>query len=164
MRIIYDYISYGLNQHFIKVILLPTVRTIFFWVLNYLYVTSGNLGWNGFDNASGTLSMSYTYGMFFNAALFYLQVFWLVPKYYVKNNKAQFWVLTIGIWLILSIIETYLDLKVAERYEVYKGSEYPLIVFSIPWMYHNSIFHALYVLTGFFIIKECFKIRYFTFE
>ena len=123
---------------------------IVFWFLNYAYVTGGNLGWNGFDNQSGTLSLAYSYGIFFNALLFYIQVFWLVPRYYVKKNKSAFWTLSIGALFIITAIETTLDLQVADKYEVYKGLDVPLVVFAIPWFYHNFVFHFLYSIVGFF--------------
>jgi len=123
---------------------------IVFWILNYLYVTTGNLGWNGFDNYSGTLSLAYGYGMLFNAALFYIQVFWLVPKYFVKGKKRHFWLVSVGALLAFTIIETILDLQVADKYNVYKDVKYPLYVFAIAWFYHNVIFHTLYSLGGFF--------------
>lgn len=121
-----------------------------FWTLNYLYVTGGNLGWNGFVNSDGTLPLAYSYGMFFNAALFYLQVFWLVPKYFIKKKKANFWILSLSILVGITMIETFLDLQVADQYEVYKGTDIPLFVFAIPWFYHNIVFHILYSLVGFF--------------
>ncbi|MEM9546399.1 MAG: histidine kinase [Bacteroidota bacterium] len=123
---------------------------IVFWVLNYLYITSGNLGWNGFDNSNETLSLAYTYGIVFNAALFYIQVFWLVPRYYIRSKKGLFWLLSLLFLLLLTSIETALDLQVAAKFEVYKGSDFPLYIFAIPWFYHNVIFHTLYSLTGFF--------------
>jgi len=123
---------------------------ILFWILNYFYVTGGNLAWNGFGNSTGVLPLAYTYGIFFNAFLFYIQVFWLVPKYYVKNKKSRFWWFSIGALLVITILETFLDLAVAKKYEVYDLDKFPLFVYSIPWLYHNTIFHTIYSAFGFF--------------
>ena len=123
---------------------------LLFWVLNYLYVTKGNLAWNGFGNTNGTLPLAYTYGIFFNAFLCYIQVFWLVPKFYIKNKKGIFWLLSVAILIGITVVETYLDLTVAEKYEVYKDGEFPHFVYAFAWFYHNIIFHTLYSVFGFF--------------
>ena len=123
---------------------------IAFWILNYLYIISGNLGWNGFDNGSGSLPVAYTYGILFNAALFYIQVFWAVPRYYVKGKKGMFWFISLEFLLLFTSIETLMDLYVADRYGVYVDIDYPMYVFTISWFYHNVIFHSLYCLAGFF--------------
>ncbi len=123
---------------------------LLFWILNYCYVTQGNLAWNGFGNSTGVLPLAYAYGIFFNALLFYVQVFWLVPKFFVKNKKSTFWLISIGALLVITILETFLDLAVAKKYDVYDLDKYPLFVYSIPWLYHNTIFHAIYSAFGFF--------------
>lgn len=108
------------------------------------------MAWNGFGNSNGTLPLAYTYGIFFNAFLFYIQVFWLVPYFFVKNRKSAFWLLSIGILIAITIIETSLDMIVAEKYEVYNDSKFPLFIYAIPWLYHNIIFHSIYGVVGFF--------------
>lgn len=123
---------------------------VLFWICNYFYVTKGNLGWNGFDNVSGTLPLAYSYGIFFNALLFYIQVFWLVPKYFIRNKRTMFWVLSIALLLIITSMETYLDIGVAQKYETYKGSDFPVAVYAFAWFYHNVIFHTIYSIVGFF--------------
>ncbi len=123
---------------------------LLFWILNYFYVTKGNLAWNGFGNSNGTLLIAYTYGLFFNAFLFYIQVFWLVPQFFIKHKKETFWVLSVAVLLAITIMETVGDMKVAEKYEVYKSSEFPSAVFAIAWFYHNIIFHTIYSVFGFF--------------
>jgi len=121
-----------------------------FWLLNYMYVTSGNLGWNGFSNADGSLTVAYSYGLFFNALLFYTQVFWLVPKYYVKDRKIQFWLISIGLLFFATLIESILDIKVTQHFEIDKRIDLPLAAFFVAWVFHNFIFHFLYSIVGFF--------------
>ncbi|WP_299678243.1 sensor histidine kinase [uncultured Tenacibaculum sp.] len=118
-----------------------------FWLLSYLYITSGNLSWNGFGKEEGLLKKAYLYGMFFNALLFYIQVFWLVPKYYVKNKKAMFWGFSIVLFFLITYVETYLDVALAVKYRVYS---FEPIAAGIIWFYHNSIFHFIYFIVGFY--------------
>ncbi|MDF1696531.1 MAG: histidine kinase [Saprospiraceae bacterium] len=123
---------------------------ILFWILNYLYVTKGNLGWNGFSNSAGSLPIAYSYGILFNAALFYLQIFWLVPKYFITNKKAKFWLISLLCTLVATSVETYLDIIVVRRFDVHVEMNLPIAVFVISWFYHNVIFHSLYTASGFF--------------
>ncbi len=118
-----------------------------FWGLNYLYITSGNLNWNGFGEEDGLLKKAYLYGMFFNALLFYIQVVWLVPKYYVKNKKGYFWGYTIILFFLITYIETYVDVALAVKHNVYNFGP---IAAGIIWFYHNSIFHFIYFIVGFY--------------
>lgn len=118
-----------------------------FWALNYLYITSGNLNWNGFGKEGDLLKKAYLYGMFFNALLFYLQVFWLVPKYYVKNKKAEFWIFSIVLFFVITYLETYMDVALAVQHNVY---DFEPIAATIIWFYHNSIFHFIYFVVGFY--------------
>lgn len=84
------------------------------WVLNYLlFAFTLGLDWSGFSNQPdsdyNTLAYAYTYGVFLNAVLFYAQAFWLVPKFYMRNRKARYYVLAISITMVVSLLEAYLD-------------------------------------------------------
>ncbi|WP_299619100.1 histidine kinase [uncultured Tenacibaculum sp.] len=118
-----------------------------FWLLSYLYITSGNLSWNGFGKEGGLLKKAYLYGMFFNATLFYLQIFWLVPKFYVKQKKTKFWIYAIVLFFLITFLETYLDVKLAIDNRVY---DFHPIAIAIIWIYHNSVFHFIYFIVGFY--------------
>ena len=120
-----------------------------FWVVNYLYITSGNINWNGFDILSGSLYVGYGYGLFFNAFLFYIQAFWLVPAFFIKGKKATFWVLSISLFFVITLLESFLDIRVAKYFNTYETFNTPLFAFFFVWVFHNSIFHIFYSLIGF---------------
>ncbi|WP_159090865.1 sensor histidine kinase [Aquimarina aquimarini] len=121
-------------------------RHVLFWLFNYWFVTMGaEFNWNGFTTASGSLAYAYVYGLFFNAVLFYTQVFWLVPKMYVLNKKMKFYLLSILLITAISLIETYLDYIFYGIYKIdIKELEGSLIT--------NTIFHIIYSSVGFFYI------------
>ncbi|MEW7292074.1 sensor histidine kinase [Aquimarina sp. 2304DJ70-9] len=121
---------------------------ILFWLLNYWFVAMGsNFNWNGFTYASGSLAHAYAYGLFFNAVLFYTQVFWLFPKMYIRNRKVKFYVLSIAVIIAISLIETYCDYILHGIYDI---KNEPLVgSFNA-----NSIFHIIYSIAGFYYILK----------
>ncbi|TCI92114.1 sensor histidine kinase [Tenacibaculum sp. M341] len=127
--------------------ILLIILHLLFWLINYYYVSSGSLNWNGFGEEHNLLKKAYLYGMFFNAFLFYIQIFWLVPKFYIQNKKTAFWMFSIGIFLVINTIETFLDVQLATTYKIY---DFPLFVAAIMWFYHNAIFHFIYFIVGFY--------------
>lgn len=131
---------------------------VLFWLLNYWIIVFGSdFNWNGFTASSGSLSYAYAYGLFFNALLFYTQVFWLFPKIYVRNKKIKFYVVSISIIIVISLMETYFDVILLGIYGV---NNEPIIgSFNA-----NTIFHILYSIAGFYYIlkyeyKKSEKIR-----
>ena len=128
-----------------------------FWVLNYLYITSGNITWMGFDNASGTMPIVYSYGMFFNAFLCYIQVFWLVPRFFIKHKKRTFWSYSLLILFAITAVESYLDLYVASSFNmIHPVAPFSIIVFSV--FIQNLFFHVLYGAFG-FLYRFLFEYR-----
>ncbi len=128
-------------------IVLIVAGHVLFWLLNYWFVAIGSqLNWNGFTYASGSLAYAYAYGLFFNALLFYTQVFWLFPKIYVCNRKVKFYVLSIAVIIAISLIETYVDYIFHGIYNINE----PLVgSFNA-----NSIFHIIYSIAGFYYILK----------
>ena len=127
-----------------------TVRTIaghlLIWLLNYWFVAIGSdFNWNGFTHHSGSLSYAYAYGLFFNTILFYAQVFWLVPKVYILNKKIKFYLFSVVIIVVVSIVETYFDRLL---YGLYKVDTEDFLGSFIT----NTIFHILYSMAGFYFI------------
>ncbi len=129
-------------------IVLTVAGHIVFWLLNYwLVAIRSQFNWNGFTYASGSLAYAYSYGLFFNAALFYAQVFWLFPKVYVSNKKLKFYIFSILIIIVISVIETYVDHILYYMYDV--RTEETLGSFST-----NILFHILYSIAGFYYILK----------
>lgn len=121
---------------------------VLFWLFNYWFIAFGSeFNWNGFSTISGSLIYAYTYGLFFNAILFYTQVFWLFPKIYIHNKKVKFFVLSISVIIIISLIETYCDYVL---YGVYKINNELLEGSFIT----NLIVHIVYSCAGFYYILK----------
>ena len=98
------------------------------WILNYvLFAFVVHSDWNGFNNVSASdnsLAYAYTYGLLSNAILFYMQVFWLVPIIHMRNRKATYYMLSFLIIIIISLIETYFDYILYDRFEIYDTDEF----------------------------------------
>ncbi len=128
--------------------ILPIAGHVLFWLLNYWFVAIGShFNWNGFTYSSGSLAHAYVYGLFFNIVIFYAQVFWLFPKIYVHNRKVKFYVLSITVIIVISVIETYFDYILHGIYDIKNEP----IVGSFNT---NSIFHVLYSIAGFYYILK----------
>jgi sensor histidine kinase YesM len=121
---------------------------ILFWLFNYwLIAFATNLNWNGFTYDSGSFQYAYLYGLFFNALLFYLQIFWLFPKIYIQDKKRMFYVVSIFIILLVSITEAYFDYLLLNFYGV---NDQPIDAnFNT-----NTIVHILYSIAGFYYILK----------
>jgi len=97
------------------------------WILNYLvFAFVVHSDWNGFNNVSdpNSLAYAYTYGIFTNFFLFYIQVFWLVPKMYMQQKKATYYVLSFSICIAVSLLETYLDYLLYDVFEIVDTDEF----------------------------------------
>lgn len=128
-----------------------------FWVLNYAYITTGNLTWMGFDNTTGSLPVVYSYGMFFNAFLCYIQVFWLVPAFFIKHKKFAFWSYSLLFLIGITAVESYLDVKVAHHFNLIQPvASLSMILFSV--FIQNLFFHVLYTAFG-FLYRFLFEYR-----
>jgi len=134
---------------------------ILFWVLNYLYISTGNLSWNGFSNETGSLGIVYSYGMLFNALFFYVYIFWLVPRLYLKKKKVLFFIYSILLLIGITFLESYFDLLVAQYYKESVYVENGAIAFIIMGCLYNGIFHLIYSFLGFLY---CFQFEYFKSE
>lgn len=105
------------------------VLHLLIWVLNYLLIAFVvGADWNGFDNYSdtgyNTLAYAYTYGLISNFLLFYIQIFWLVPKVYMYRRKAKYYVLSFSISIVVSLIETYFDYILYDLFKIYDTDEF----------------------------------------
>ena len=103
------------------------VLHLLMWVLNYwLFAFIVHSDWNGFNNVSdpNTLAYAYTYGLLSNVILFYIQVFWLVPKIHLRNRKAKYYLFSFLIIVVISLIETYFDYILYDIFEIYDTDEF----------------------------------------
>ncbi|WP_187388345.1 sensor histidine kinase [Seonamhaeicola marinus] len=104
------------------------VLHLLFWVINYwLFAFVVHSDWNGFNNVSqthNTLAYAYTYGILTNIFLFYVQVFWLVPKMYMNDKRVLFYVLSFSLCVVVSLIETYFDYMLYDIFEIYDTDEF----------------------------------------
>lgn len=125
---------------------------VLFWLFNYWFIAFGSeFNWNGFTTTSGSLAYAYTYGLLFNAILFYIQVFWFFPRIYRHKGKVNFYLMSIALISIISIIETYFDFIL---YGTYSINNVPLEDSFIS----NYIVHIVYSSAGFYyIIKFEYK-------
>ncbi|MEH6537740.1 MAG: histidine kinase [Psychroserpens sp.] len=122
---------------------------LLFWILSYIFITQSEISWSGFDNVNGGLPIAYGYGLFFNACIFYIQVFWLVPKYFIQHKNKRFWVNTILLLAVVTIIETLFDLQLADTLELDSiKKEHPEDLFFI-FLFLNTLAHLFYSLVGF---------------
>ncbi len=124
------------------------VGHLLFWTLNYWFViVASEFEWNGFSYVNGSLAFAYGYGLFFNALLFYIQVFWLFPKIYVSRKRLQFYVLSITVITVISLLETFIDYIMFGIYDI----QTDLLVGSL---INNFIFHIIYSIAGFYYILK----------
>lgn len=130
---------------------------LIFWTFNYLYITSGNLAWLGFDNDSGSLSVAYSYGMFFNALLCYAQVFWLVPSLFIKHKKLKFWFYSALLLGTITFLESYLDIQVMRKFGII-DAQVSVLIIGISVFIQNFFFHILYSSFG-FLYRFLFEYR-----
>ncbi|WP_074410397.1 MULTISPECIES: sensor histidine kinase [Aquimarina] len=120
---------------------------LMFWLLNYWFVALGSeFNWNGFTYISGSLAYAYAYGLFFNAVLFYSQVF-LFTRIYKRNKKINFYLVTILVIIIVTVIETYCDFILYRSYNI---NDEPLLGSFLT----NFIVHILYTAAGFYYIVK----------
>ncbi len=125
---------------------------LLFWLFNYALIAFGmELDWNGFVSPFGSLAYAYAYGLFFNAILFYVQVFWLVPKLYRQNKKLKFHVISFTIIIVISIIESYFDSILHGIYKIYIEDAF------VGSFIGNTTINLLYSTVGFYYI---FKLEY----
>ena len=117
---------------------------VLFWLFNYWVIVFGSeFNWNGFTSISGSFGYAYAYGLFFNAFLFYLQVFWLYPIVYRNKKKLNFYVLSIIAIITITLIETYFDYILLGIYNVQ--------IEQLSGNFNtNLIVHIIYTIAGFY--------------
>ncbi len=122
------------------------------WGVNFWIITMTNdYNWNGFTSKSGSLFYAYSYGLFFNAIVFYSQVFLLFPSLYLKKKKIYFYACSVGVILMSTVVETHIDSILYDTYEVTTNERENSFLF-------NLLFHIMYAIMGFFyVIRSDYK-------
>lgn len=130
---------------------IPILGHTLFWLINYWLVAIGSdFNWNGFTVDDGSLTYAYIYGLFFNAFMFYIQVFWLYPKFYKPKKKRVFYVLTITSIIGISFLESYVDTIAYTYFSIDKPFSCGLI--------SSFLVHITYTTAGFYYaLKIAFK-------
>ncbi len=122
---------------------------LLFWGLSYVFVTQSEISWSGLDNVNGGLTIAYAYGLVFNASIFYIHVFWLVPKFYMQHETSKFWLYAIGVLILFTGIETAMDLNLANSLEVVIiDNKEPSNLFYV-FILLNTLCHFFYSVVGF---------------
>ena len=122
------------------------------WGVNFWIITMTNdYNWNGFTTKSGSLFYAYSYGLFFNAIVFYSQVFLLFSSLYLKKKKIYFYACSVGVILMSTVVETHIDSILYDTYEVTTNERENSFLF-------NLLFHIVYAIIGFFyMIRSDYK-------
>ena len=91
---------------------------IAFWVILIMVLNSPamNLDWGPFSQEAGTFLTPLIYGMIFNAALFYVNGYRMIPGFLHKKAYKAFWGWSILLLFGFSLIEVVLDLIYFLRY------------------------------------------------
>jgi len=79
------------------------------WLALYAFGSFYNFYLTPFSAADGTMAVANAYGYFFNALLFYLNAFYLVPKFFGKKPNWSYWLIAALIVLGISLIESVID-------------------------------------------------------
>ena len=79
----------------------------FVFILNF---ESLNLLWGQFGREGGSLFIPLFYGCSFGAFIFYLNANKLIPQYFGKGKKEKFWLKTGLLVLLISVLETIVDI------------------------------------------------------
>jgi len=96
------------------------------WAVPLLYI----LFWSHdfivgiFRKSDGSLYVPLLYGTLLNLFLFYGNALWLVPRYFRKGAYLQWAVLTSAMLLILTLLESFIDLQVASVYFPYRETAF----------------------------------------
>lgn len=83
------------------------------WGVILFFLNTGNLSWQGFNTADGSMFLASLYGNFFNAFLVYLNALFLYPK--MRASKVKYWFLALLLILGISFLEAGVDYFYAKQ-------------------------------------------------
>lgn len=83
------------------------VYHIMVWTIILILVNTGNLSWQGFSTADGSMLIASLYGNLFNAFLVYFNALYLYPL--VHRSKFRYWLLALMVVLGVSLLEGIVD-------------------------------------------------------
>ncbi len=94
--------------------LIRVLKHLLPWILFLLLMNNENLGltWGMFSRESGSIFVPLAYGTAFGAVIFYLNIYYLIPQYFSKGIKVQYWLVSFLLFLGISILEFGCDVFV----------------------------------------------------
>lgn len=101
------------------------VTHLLIWLIClYLFYNFGDWQWVCFSTQTNTYLVPFLYSSVFSAFLFYLNALYFFQHF--KKSKVKYWLLSILIIAIATLIESYIDIEYAD----YKG---------VAWTYYDAI-------------------------
>lgn len=138
---------------------------VLFWLIFLSVLNSSALGltWGPFSYENGTFLISSLYGMAINAALFYLNVYRMIPRYLHQRKLRDFWwgsaAMILGFTILEFGIDTYYlftnDALQAELREV-DGGKYE----NNEWMLSMAVWMSTTFLINVFFWAMAFLFRF----
>ncbi len=91
---------------------------LMFWIIPITYILFLSDGFvvGIFSKKEGTLIIPLIYGTFLNMVLFYLSSFLVVPKYFKKGKYSQWFLITLLLFLSITLLESFIDKYAATIY------------------------------------------------
>jgi len=81
------------------------------WSLFIALMNSESVGlaWGMFSRENGSILVPLMYGTAFGAVIFYLNIYYLIPKYYNNGGKLKYWLLGFVVFFGISLLEAGID-------------------------------------------------------
>lgn len=114
------------------------------WLLILWFTLDGGWIWLYFKTFDASMDIPIWYGMIFNAIIFYANAFWLLPIKFDKGRKFHYWKIATTIFIILTGIETAIDVLYADWLFIF---ELPFLFVFLIFIGYNALFHI-----GFWIL------------
>lgn len=141
--------------NYIKVLIHLTIWVCLVAILNSHAL---DLEWGAFSRENNTLLVPLIYGMAFNAALFYWNAYWMVPKALHKKKYRKYYVTSILVLFFTTIIELICDItyffslseienELVKEYHLAPGSE--ILNFFLVWVSAVFIINLFYFIIAF---------------
>ena len=90
-------------------IVIEVLIHILIWGALYSLASFPNWYWGPFSTEEGTLPIANLYGFIFNIILFYINVFYLVPKLFGGKSTKKYWLIALGLLIVTSLLESVID-------------------------------------------------------
>nr|WP_299342936.1 histidine kinase [Allomuricauda sp.] len=71
-----------------------------------------DITWGFFSRSEGSILLPMLYGTAFGALIFYGNYYFLIPKYFRERRKWRYWLLTLGSFFAVCLVESVVDIVV----------------------------------------------------